>query len=118
MKEEMDRTGVNEVAIANGLQHTAGVISSAAAIMVAVFAAFTFARLNEVQQLGFSLAVAVFLDATLVRLVLVPAAMQLMGDWNWWLPGWLNRLVPRIDLGEGGDVGLASPAEPQATTTS
>lgn len=117
MKEEMDRTGVNKVAIANGLQHTAGVITSAAAIMVAVFAAFTFARLTEVQQLGFSLAVAVLLDATLVRLVLVPAAMQLMGDWNWWFPGWLNRLVPRIDLGEGGDVGSAPAVKPQPTTT-
>ncbi len=104
MKEEMDRTGVNEVAIASGVQRTAGVITSAAAIMVAVFAAFTFARLTEVQQLGFSLAVAVLLDATLVRLVLVPAAMRLMGHWNWWFPEWLNRLVPRIDLGEGADV--------------
>ncbi len=104
MKEEMDRTGVNEVAIASGVQRTAGVITSAAAIMVAVFAAFTFARLTEVQQLGFSLAVAVLLDATLVRLVLVPAAMRLMGHWNWWFPEWLNRLVPHIDLGEGADV--------------
>jgi RND superfamily putative drug exporter len=104
MKEEMDRTGDNRTAVSSGLQHTAGVITSAAAIMIVVFAAFTFARLTEVQQLGFSLAVAVFLDATLVRLVLVPAAMQLLGRWNWWLPSWLDRIVPNIDLGEGGDV--------------
>lgn len=117
MKEEMGRTGVNEVAIASGLQHTAGVITSAAAIMVAVFAAFTFARLTEVQQLGFSLAVAVLLDATLVRLVLVPAAMQLMGHWNWWFPAWLDRLVPHIDLGERGGVPPISAVETQPITT-
>jgi RND superfamily putative drug exporter len=117
MKEEMDRTGVNEVAIASGVERTAGVITSAAAIMIAVFAAFTFARLTEVQQLGFSLAVAVLLDATLVRLVLVPAAMQLMGHWNWWFPARLNRVLPRIDLGEGGEMPHGRELEPQRSTT-
>ncbi len=101
IKEEWERTGVNEVAVAQGLQQSARVITSAAAIMVAVFAAFTFTQLPEVQQLGFSLAAAVLIDATLVRIVLVPATMQLMGRWNWWFPAWLDRIVPRIDLDEG-----------------
>lgn len=117
MKEEMDRTGRNELAISNGLQRTAGVITSAAAIMIVVFAAFTFARLTEVQQLGFSLAVAVFLDATLVRLILVPASMQLLGQWNWWFPAWLNRIVPRIDLGERVETPNDAVVGTQTTTT-
>ena len=101
IKEEWDRTGDNETAVARGLQRTAGIITAAAAIMVAVFAAFTFARLTEVKELGFSLAAAVLIDATIVRIVLVPAAMRLLGRWNWWLPAWLDRLAPRIDLTEG-----------------
>jgi RND superfamily putative drug exporter len=76
------------------------VITTAAAIMVTVFAAFTFARLTEVKTLGFSLAAAVLIDATLIRIILVPAAMQLLGNWNWWFPAWLDRRLPRIDLAE------------------
>lgn len=120
MKEEWERTGDNATAVASGLQHTAGVITSAAAIMVAVFGAFVLARLTEVKALGFSLAVAVLLDATIVRIVLVPAAMQLMGRWNWWFPAWLDRIVPRIDLAEGeagspaGDVSVAPVPPPGA----
>ena len=101
IKEEWERSGDNQAAVARGLARTGRVITSAAAIMVAVFAGFTFTELPEVQQLGFSLAAAVFVDATLVRVVLVPATMQLMGRWNWWFPAWLDRIVPRIDLGEG-----------------
>ncbi|MBA3414243.1 MAG: MMPL family transporter, partial [Chloroflexia bacterium] len=101
IKEEWERTGDNRTAVARGLQRTAGVITSAAAIMVAVFAAFVLARLTEVKALGFSLAVAVLIDATIVRIVLVPAAMQLMGSRNWWFPAWLDRIVPRVDLSEG-----------------
>ncbi|MCC6314022.1 MAG: MMPL family transporter [Thermomicrobiales bacterium] len=98
MKEEWDRTGDNRLAVGYGLQHSAGVITSAAAIMVVVFSAFTFARLREVKELGFSLAAAVLIDATLVRLILAPAAMQLLGHWNWWLPAWLDRRLPHIDI--------------------
>jgi RND superfamily putative drug exporter len=101
IKEEWERTGDNRTAVQLGLQRTAGVITAAAAIMVVVFSAFTFARLMEVKQLGFSLAAAVLVDATLIRLILVPAAMQLLGDWNWWFPSRLNQLLPRIDLSEG-----------------
>ncbi len=100
IKEEWDISGDNQVAVVKGLQRTASVITAAAAIMVVVFSAFTFARLMEVKELGFSLAAAVFIDATLIRIVLVPAAMQLLGHWNWWLPGWLDRRLPRIDLTE------------------
>jgi RND superfamily putative drug exporter len=100
IKEEWDRTGDNELAVARGLQRTGSVITAAAAIMVAVFSAFTFARLTEVKELGFSLAAAVFIDATLIRIILVPAAMQLLGHWNWWFPAWLDRVVPRVDLSE------------------
>jgi RND superfamily putative drug exporter len=100
IKEEWDRTGDNEEAVVLGLQRTGSVITAAAAIMVAVFSAFTFARLTEVKELGFSLAAAVFIDATLIRIILVPAAMQLLGHWNWWFPEWLDRVVPRVDLSE------------------
>lgn len=101
IKEEWDFSRNNQDAVIRGLQRTASVITAAAAIMVVVFSAFTFARLMEVKELGFSLAAAVFIDATLIRIVLAPAAMQLLGSWNWWLPGWLDRLLPRIDLAEG-----------------
>ena len=106
IKEEWERTGDNETAVAHGLQQTGSVITAAAAIMVAVFGAFTLARLTEVKELGFSLATAVFLDATLIRIILVPAAMQLMGHWNWWFPSWLDRIVPRIDLSESSSRGV------------
>jgi RND superfamily putative drug exporter len=100
IKEEWEESGDNEEAVARGLQRTGAVITAAAAIMVAVFAAFTFARLTEVKALGFSLAAAVLIDATLIRIILVPAAMQLMGRWNWWFPRRLDRLLPRVDLRE------------------
>ena len=108
IKEEWDLTGDNQGAVVRGLQRTGAVITTAAAIMVTVFAAFTFARLTEVKTLGFSLAAAVLIDATLIRIILVPAAMQLLGDWNWWFPPWLDRRLPRIDLAER-DVEMARP---------
>ena len=98
MKEEYDRTGSNEQAVALGLEATARTITSAALIMVTVFAAFAAGRLLPFKAMGFGLAAAVALDATLVRLVLVPAAMKLMGRWNWWMPRALDRVLPRIEL--------------------
>jgi RND superfamily putative drug exporter len=86
MKEVFDRTGRNTVATMEGLSATASVISSAALIMICVFGAFAFARVLVMKFLGFGLAVAVLLDATIIRMVLVPAFMHLMGRWNWW-PG-------------------------------
>ncbi|MEV5837853.1 MMPL family transporter [Nocardia sp. NPDC052112] len=86
MKERWDETGDNTAAVADGLQRTARPITAAAAIMVAVFASFLTANVLELKQIGFALAVAITIDALLVRLVLVPAFMQLFGRWNWWLP--------------------------------
>jgi len=102
MRELHDRGHSNEDAVATGLERTGGVITGAAAIMVVVFAAFMLSPIIVVKELGFGLAAAVLLDATLVRIVLVPAAMKLMGDWNWWLPSFLARVLPRVELeGEG-----------------
>jgi RND superfamily putative drug exporter len=86
IKEAFDRTGRNAEATMEGLSATASVITSAALIMILVFGVFAFARLLAMQLLGFGLAVAVLLDATVIRMVLVPAFMQAMGRWNWW-PG-------------------------------
>jgi RND superfamily putative drug exporter len=86
MKEAFDRTGRNDEAVLEGLSATASVITSAALIMILVFGIFAFARVLVMQFLGFGLAVAVLLDATIIRMVLVPAFMHLAGRWNWW-PG-------------------------------
>ena len=98
VKEEYDRTGDNQLAVADGLAKTARVITAAAAIMVVVFGSFVLDATRSIKMFGFGLAVAVFLDATVVRLVLVPATMELLGDRNWWLPRWLDRLIPKIDV--------------------
>ncbi len=92
IKEAFDRTGKNTAATMEGLSATASVITSAALIMILVFGIFAFARVLAMQLLGFGLAVAVLLDATVIRMVLVPAFMQAMGRWNWW-PG--VRRIPR-----------------------
>jgi RND superfamily putative drug exporter len=80
------------------LSRTAGVITSAALIMILVFSAFVFGQVVANKTVGLGLAVAVFLDATLIRLMLVPAVMVLAGEWNWWLPGPLRRLMPKVRL--------------------
>jgi RND superfamily putative drug exporter len=86
VKEAFDKTGKNDQATEEGLSATASVITSAALIMILVFGVFAFARVLAMQFLGFGLAVAVLLDATIIRMVLVPAIMHLAGEWNWW-PG-------------------------------
>ncbi|MEZ4533172.1 MAG: MMPL family transporter [Thermomicrobiales bacterium] len=97
IREAWDRTGDNSLAVADGLHVTRRIITGAAAIMVVVFAAFATADLVMFQQLGFGLAVAILLDATVIRLVLVPASMRLLGDWNWYLPHRLEWL-PRVHV--------------------
>ena len=97
IKERYDETGDNRQAVAFGLRSTGSVITGAAAIMVAVFAGFAMGDLVATQQMGFGLAVAVFLDATIVRIILVPATMRLLGKWNWWLPSWL-RWLPHLGI--------------------
>jgi RND superfamily putative drug exporter len=93
MKETFDRTGDNTLAVAEGLEKTAGLITSAAAIMVAVFGAFALASVVLVQAVGVGTALAVAVDATLVRVLLVPATMRLFGSINWWLPRPLAALL-------------------------
>jgi len=97
IREEYDRTGDNSQAVAFGLQSTAGIITGAALIMVTVFGSFAAGRMSMLQQMGFGLALAVFLDATIVRSVLVPASMKLLGERNWYLPKWLEWL-PQISV--------------------
>jgi RND superfamily putative drug exporter len=92
IREHYDLTGRNRESVAHGLQATAKVITGAALIMVVVFGGFAAGRLVQLQEMGFGLAVAVFLDATIVRSVLVPAGMALLGNVNWYLPGWLRWL--------------------------
>ncbi|MEO5975494.1 MAG: MMPL family transporter [Ilumatobacteraceae bacterium] len=98
VKEEYDRTGNNAEAVADGLAATARVITAAALIMVCVFAAFVLGYDRQLKLFGLGLATAVFIDATIVRMVLVPATMELLGDRNWWIPAWLNRILPRVHL--------------------
>jgi RND superfamily putative drug exporter len=97
IREEYDKTGDNSEAVAYGLRTTGGIITGAAIIMVAVFAAFATGRIAGLQQMGFGLAVAVFLDATIVRSILVPSAMKLLDYRNWYLPGWLQWL-PKLNV--------------------
>lgn len=90
IRERFDETGDNAEAVAFGLRSTGPLITGAALIMVAVFGGFALGDLVGMQQFGFGLAVAIFLDATIVRIILVPASMRLLGDWNWYLPNWLE----------------------------
>ena len=108
IREEYDRLGDNALAVGRGLAATARVISAAAAIMVVVFLSFVLTPDVSVKQIGLGLAAAVLVDATVVRLVLVPAVMELLGKANWWLPGWLGRLLP------GGPAQVTEPARAPA----
>ena len=94
MREEWLATGDNVRSVQLGITRTARVITAAATIMVVVFASFMLTRNLEIKQMGFMLGLAVLIDASIVRLLLVPALMRLMGRWNWWMPGWLDRLLP------------------------
>jgi putative drug exporter of the RND superfamily len=107
IREEYLRHGDTRRAVADGLARTARVITAAAAIMVVVFLAFLAAPDTFLKLFGIGLASAIFLDATVVRMVLVPAVMQLLGKPNWWIPDWLERILPRLDV-ERVAVGAAS----------
>ena len=98
IREEYLKHGDTTRAVADGLAKTARVITAAAAIMVVVFLAFLAAPDTFLKLFGIGLATAIFLDATVVRMVLVPAAMQLLGSRNWWIPDWLERILPRLDV--------------------
>jgi RND superfamily putative drug exporter len=100
IREDYDATGDNAASVARGLARTARVITAAAAIMVVVFGSFVLGGNVAVKQIGLGLAVAVLIDATLVRMVLVPAVMELLGKANWWLPAPLARILPKASLSE------------------
>ena len=104
VRESWLRQGDNRTAVVEGLAASSRVVTAAALIMLAVFAGFVSADAIEVKMAGFGLAVAVLLDATLIRQVLVPATMTLLGERNWWIPAWLDRLLPDLDVEGGGAV--------------
>lgn len=108
VKEEYDKSGDAVNSVADGLAATARVITAAAAIMVVVFGSFVLEDNRIIKMFGLGLASAVFLDATLVRMLLVPATMELLGEKNWWLPTWLDRILPNLDV-EGDHDALDEP---------
>jgi RND superfamily putative drug exporter len=116
IREEYYETHDNLQSVINGLGATARVITSAALIMISVFLGFVINPDPTVKMFGLGLAVAVFIDATVVRLVLVPATMELLGDANWWLPRWLDRILPsiRIEAGPTAGPATANPPVPPA----
>jgi RND superfamily putative drug exporter len=99
--EAYRETGDNDLAVEQGLQRTGGIITAAALLMVVVYGSFLLGGFSPIQQVGLGLAVAVAVDATLVRMVLVPSLMTLMGRWNWWAPRPLRWLHGRVGLVEG-----------------
>ncbi|MCJ7436475.1 MAG: MMPL family transporter, partial [Acidimicrobiia bacterium] len=103
VREEYDRTGDNGLAVADGLAATARVITAAAAIMICVFASFVLGDLRIIKLFGLGLASAILIDATLVRIVLVPATMELLGDRNWWFPRWLEW-IPKVHVEAAPDL--------------
>jgi putative drug exporter of the RND superfamily len=109
IREEYLKDGDTRRAVADGLAKTARVITAAAAIMVVVFLAFVASPEVFLKLFGIGLAAAIFLDATLVRMVLVPAVMQLLGPRNWWIPDWLERILPRIEVERGAEVAEGRP---------
>ncbi|HKA03647.1 MAG TPA: MMPL family transporter, partial [Acidimicrobiales bacterium] len=114
VRERYDATGDNATAVAGGLGATARVITAAAAIMVFVFGSFVFADVRALKLIGVGLAVAVAVDATVVRVVLVPATMELLGRANWWMPRWLARILPTVDVDGGHPSRLTRPDPPRA----
>jgi putative drug exporter of the RND superfamily len=116
VREEWHRTGDSHTSVADGLAATAKVITAAAAIMVFVFGSFILERDRTVKLMGTGLASAILLDATIVRMLLVPATMELLGDRNWWLPRWLDRILPNIDVeGHAEPLPDEAPSDAQPT---
>jgi uncharacterized membrane protein YdfJ with MMPL/SSD domain len=107
IREQYLLTHRNAESVVDGIASTARVITSAAAIMVVVFLGFVYGDNVIIKQLGLGLATAILVDATIVRVVLVPSTMVLLGDANWWMPRWLDRLLPRVDV--EGEAGLTRP---------
>jgi RND superfamily putative drug exporter len=98
IREEYDEKKDTRAAVVAGVSKTARVITSAALIMITVFGAFVFNPTPLIKMFGLGLAVAVLVDATLVRMILVPSLMEIFGKANWWFPKWLNRMLPKINI--------------------
>ena len=114
VQEAYRRTGDNTASVAEGLSKTAGVITGAALIMVSVFAAFALAEVITIKSIGVGMAIAVAVDATIIRVLLVPATMRLMGKWNWWAPGIFGRFVDRLGFSHVEDDDEPDAADPTA----
>jgi RND superfamily putative drug exporter len=110
VREEYLVSGDNATAVADGLAATARVITAAAAIMIAVFMSFVLGDLRVLKLMGLGLATAIFIDASVVRMVLVPATMELLGKANWWIPKWIDRILPRISIEAPPDLQATSAA--------
>ena len=111
IKEHFDKTGDNRAAVSSGMQRTGWLITSAALLLAIVLGAFGSSKIIFVQEIGIGLAIAVIMDATLVRMLLVPATMRLLGRWNWWAPAPLRAIWRRVGLGE-----VATPAIPVSSS--
>ncbi len=98
IKEEYEKSGDMDYSVAHGIHHTAGVISSAAIIMISTFLVFALSPMLTLKTMGVGMAVAVFIDATVSRIILLPSAMKLAGRWNWWMPKWLEKILPKVEL--------------------
>jgi RND superfamily putative drug exporter len=107
IREHYEQSGDNAQAVADGLESTARVITAAALIMVFVFGSFVVSDIRALKLIGLGLAVAVAIDASIVRVILVPATMELLGNANWWLPRWLGRILPKINVEGRTDAGDA-----------
>ena len=116
MSEHYKETGDERKAVVEGLANTGRVITSAAAIMVCVFTSFVLNGDPVVKEFGVGLAVAIAIDSTVVRCLLVPAVMELLGKWAWWMPSWLERVVPKISI-EGSEYFAARDAAAAAAAT-
>ena len=111
IKERFDELGDNRAAISSGLQRTGWLITSAAMLLAVVVGAFASSKIIFIQEIGVGLAIAVIIDATLVRMLLVPATMRLLGKWNWWAPAPLQALWRRVGLSEGAHQNMEHPVE-------
>jgi RND superfamily putative drug exporter len=109
IRESFLRTGDSRASVVDGLASTARIITSAALIMVAVFLGFAFDPSVVIKMIGVGMSAAIAIDATLIRLIVVPAAMALLGRWNWYLPSWLDRVLPRLDA-HGAEIPVIEPA--------
>ena len=117
VREHYLRTKNNSESVAAGLQNTAGIITAAGLILIGTFASFSTGRVMGVKEIGIGLAIAVLIDSTVVRIVLVPATMRLAGRANWWMPAWLKRIVPEISEGSAPPTAEPAPAARPDTKT-